>query len=189
MSSFGSAPRIGLLLAAGRSLRFGSTDKLRAPYRGRPLITHAASTLAGAGLDRLIVVLRDPDLAGLLPGFEPVITPQDRTALSQSLRQGIQAAQHHGTSGVLVALADMPLIPDEHLARIIRAGMEHELAASTCDGQHMPPAWFGARHFPALCALHGDRGAGKLLKTALPDALIPCNPQYLRDIDRPEDIG
>jgi molybdenum cofactor cytidylyltransferase len=49
----------------------------------------------------------------------------------------------------------------------------------------MPPALFGARHFGALEALSGDRGAGALLADA---PCLPLPPGRL-DVDRPEDLA
>src|SRR3546814_17898790 len=45
-----------ILLAAGRSPRFGVADKLAAPLHGRPLVQHAATTLSPLTFGRHIAV-------------------------------------------------------------------------------------------------------------------------------------
>src|SRR3546814_4255821 len=45
-----------ILLAAGRSTRFGVADKLAAPLHGRPLVQHAANTLSPIPFGRHIAV-------------------------------------------------------------------------------------------------------------------------------------
>ena len=45
-----------VLLAAGRSARFGEADKLAADLNGKPVALHAAEALAGIGLGQLIAV-------------------------------------------------------------------------------------------------------------------------------------
>ncbi|MCV6596335.1 MAG: nucleotidyltransferase family protein [Mangrovicoccus sp.] len=181
-------PRAGLLLAAGISQRFGPANKLTAVYRGKPLIQHAVARLRECGFEHLWVVLRDPDLMPLLPGFTPVLLRDDAPALSESLRQGIAAVQENGAQGALVALADMPLITSGHLQALYHAGAAHGLSASSRDGQLMPPAWFDAQYFDQLQGLQGDQGASKLLQTTLPAARIACPARELTDIDHPQDL-
>src|SRR5213592_1175895 len=45
----------GIVLAGGSSTRFGS-DKLRAPYRGRPLLHHAIAAVAAVSGDVVVVM-------------------------------------------------------------------------------------------------------------------------------------
>ncbi|MFN3482816.1 MAG: NTP transferase domain-containing protein, partial [Rhabdaerophilum calidifontis] len=46
----------GILLAAGRSTRFGARNKLLAPLDGRPMLAHVAAAAREAGLGPLVVV-------------------------------------------------------------------------------------------------------------------------------------
>ena len=58
-----------ILLAAGTSKRFGTSNKLMGMFRGRPLITHAAETLREFAPDQLIAVVSNLDMASELDGF------------------------------------------------------------------------------------------------------------------------
>ncbi|HSW41052.1 MAG TPA: NTP transferase domain-containing protein, partial [Patescibacteria group bacterium] len=46
----------GLVLAAGKGLRFGG-GKVRAPLEGRPLVGHVLAAARAAGLGRIVLVL------------------------------------------------------------------------------------------------------------------------------------
>src|SRR5512141_1617704 len=99
---------VAILLAAGSSRRFGG-DKLRAPYRGRPLVEHALGALAGcAGLaETLLVVRPDTPPAAARPGVRLVPNPAYLEGMGTSLRVGVAAAPADADA-YLVALADMP---------------------------------------------------------------------------------
>lgn len=174
---------VALLLAAGRSARFGGA-KLGADLGGRPVAFHAAAMLAGLPFAQHLAVVRDdtPNLAPLgwttLP-LDPPHAPQSR-----SLAIGVAAAREAGARGVLIALADMPLVPVAHVAALV-AAFDGDRIASSAAGQRMPPALFGGRHFGALEALSGDRGAGALL-TGAPCLALPPGAEL--DVDRPDDL-
>ena len=87
--------------------------------------------------------------------------------------------------GVLVALADMPLVPTEHI-HALASTFDGDRIATSAGGITMPPALFGARHFPSLTALGGDRGGSALLKGA---PTVALDPALALDVDRPEDLA
>ncbi len=129
-----------------------------------------------------IVREQTPPLPGCtcLP-LDPPDAPQSR-----SLATGVAAARRVGAQAVLVALADMPLIPASHIAALVSAFDGDRIASRDAAGTPMPPALFGARHFAALEVLLGDRGAGALLRDA-PFVTLP--PGTGHDIDTPDDLS
>ena len=60
------------------------------------------------------------------------------------------------------------------------------VVSATGLGGTMPPAIFGARHFPALTALGGDRGGASHLAGA---PVIALDPALALDVDTPEDLA
>jgi CTP:molybdopterin cytidylyltransferase MocA len=177
----------GLLLAAGRSSRFGPANKLLAPFRGAPLVTHAAGALAALPLDHRLAVTADARVASLLPGFR--IVGADPAGLqSDSLKAGLRAAGALGADLVLVALADMPLVTPDLLSAVLDAARGHGIAAAVDGDLVTPPAAFAADRFPALLALSGDRGAGALLRGLPSSARVPA-PGLLADIDTEGDLA
>jgi molybdenum cofactor cytidylyltransferase len=173
-----------VLLAAGRSSRFGDADKLAAPLGGRPLGLHAAHTLVALSLASRFVVAAPAALDW--PGF--VAVPNDRSdrGMAHSLALGVAAARRAGADAVLIALADMPFVPHEHFERLLAAYQARDSIVATGDGtRRMPPALFGAGWFAQLEALSGDQGARMLLDRA---ELVMAAAENLLDIDRPEDL-
>ncbi|HEY0596656.1 nucleotidyltransferase family protein [Sphingopyxis sp.] len=181
-----------VLLAAGRSRRFGSDDKLLAPVAGVPLAFHAAMRIAELAPGRRIAVC--PDADGVLAqrlialGFEIVVNADAAAGLSRSLACGIAVAARGTEAAALVVLADMPFVTAEHL-RTLLARFDPSAApvvASTDGRTAMPPALFGRSLFGALQAGAGDRGGKALLEGA---TLVTAPPGELADIDLPGDIG
>ncbi|MFV0332715.1 MAG: NTP transferase domain-containing protein [Tropicimonas sp.] len=181
--------RAGLVLAAGRSSRFGPENKLLHPFRGRPLAAHAAASMRAADLDRRIAVVCDDRVAELFDGFEIVRLAAGDAGQSDSLRAGVRHAVTLGAERLLVALADMPHVPAALIDRVVGACRADRPSATTDGRRRLPPACFPQAAFGALERLTGDRGAGALLRDLPPEALVVAGPEQLTDVDRQEDIA
>lgn len=119
-------------------------------------------------------------------GFEPVINPDASEGMGTSVALAAQLTERTGLDALLIVLADMPLVPTEHFAALIAAVPDARGIAVSFDGTtRVPPAVFGAEHFATLAALGGDKGARELLGQG---KAITCPPEWLTDIDRPEDL-
>ncbi|MBB5687283.1 nucleotidyltransferase family protein [Sphingobium boeckii] len=182
---------VAILLAAGRSARFGQDDKLLTPFDGRPLACHAAAMLAAAGFQALIAVcVPESPLAEMLTamGFRVVPVSVADAGMAQSLADGMAAAQTFDPDAVLVHLADMPMVTIAHIEalRDSHDGGADAITASAYGGTPMPPALFGRAHFTALRQLRGDAGARALLNRA---TLVRASAAMLKDIDTPDDLA
>lgn len=177
-----NAGRVALvLLAAGRGSRFGG-GKLAAPLGGMTVAAHAAEAFDGADFGHRIAVC-GPDTPDL-PGFARIMLDPPGAPLSQSIAMGVAAAEQAGCEAVMLALADMPLVPAGHVTQLLARFDGDRIA--TLGPQPMPPAMFGRRHFAALRSLEGDRGAGYLLRDAPGVAL---EAPFALDIDSVEDLA
>jgi molybdenum cofactor cytidylyltransferase len=174
----------GILLAAGRSTRFGLEDKLLAPLHGRPLLQHAAQAMRDAPLDRRFLI-RSGDAHGL-DGFT-LVRVAEGAEMSRSFAAGIAAASEAGAEAALVTLADMPFVTAAHLTALIDAceGPHSLLVSADETGHRLPPALFGSSWFGALAEASGDAGGRHLLARATP-ILAPTG--TLRDIDTLADL-
>ncbi len=180
-----------ILLAAGASRRFGTSDKLAAPLAGEPLALHAARRIVELAPGRRIAVC--PDTGGALArqlamlGFEIVANPDSDRGLSHSLACGIAAAAQGSETAALICLADMPFVSIGHLRAIVARfdASDAPIVASNDGAASMPPALFARSHFDRLRATEGDRGGKALLADAV---LVAATPDELADIDRPEDL-
>ena len=170
-----------VLLAAGRASRFGA-DKLAAELAGQPLLEHTAAIYAGLPLALRVAVI--PAVGACPQGYCGVrVAPG--LPQSASLAAGAAGAAALGPAprGLLVALADMPLIGHAHLERL-RQRFDGQQAVCSTDGAfRCPPALFPAAMAASLGADGGDRGARSLLAAAVP---VEAAPGELLDIDRPD---
>lgn len=186
----------GILLAAGFSVRFGAADKLlhKLPD-GRPLALAAAHNLLAA-LPQSIAVVRPGNalLARLLQdaGFAVVRCPEHALGMGDSLAAGVSCAMQEESGGFVVALADMPFIRPETIARVadaLRTGAG--IAAPVYRGQRGHPVGFAAEYAQELAALQGDTGARAVLaRHASAVRLLECeDPGVVADIDTLADLA
>ncbi len=178
------------ILAAGRSARFGAEDKLAASFRGKPLGLHTADALIGLDvLQRWVIVqtVDHPCVPGWASaGFEPVVNPDAADGMASSLRCAAERALEIGAEGLLVCLADMPLVPSAHFSALVRAWTELGGLVASQDGALVsPPAIFSRDHFGVLSSLTGDQGAKPLLQNAY---RVSSPPGALGDVDDPETL-
>lgn len=180
----------GLLLAAGRSARFGG-DKLVAPLHGRPMLFWSAAAIA-TEVDALYVVL--PPAAAermhALEGIPAVVVEHARrdAGMASSIVAGITALPPE-VAAVVIALADQPSMAPGVVRRVCerwRAGGATAVAPCYRDGRGQP-VLFGRQAFAALRRLTGDAGARSVLD-ALGDAvaLVSVDGPMPVDVDTPE---
>lgn len=183
---------VGLLLAAGRSLRFGA-DKLLHPLPdGTPVALASARALL-SGVPRVLALVNgdNPELESLLreAGLELVVVSDREEGMGTSLATGVAASTQ--ADGWIVALADMPFIQPETVARVrgaLAAGAP--LAATYYQGRRGHPVGFSRRFQAELLTLAGDTGARTVLEGHLEDLVrLDCaDPGVLLDIDTPQDL-
>jgi CTP:molybdopterin cytidylyltransferase MocA len=200
------APRAGfesevraLYLAAGASRRFGA-DKLRQPLAGRPLVVHAASTIAEAiDLGTLAggVVVVPSEFSAIdwqldTLGLDIVSSPDPALGLSTSLRLGLEALGRTRAGAALVALADQPLLRVEVITRLVHHWHATGRSARPryADAPDIPghPVLLDRSLWRLAGSVEGDVGMGNVLRhhrELIDDLEVPGdNP----DIDSPEDL-
>jgi len=102
---------VGVVLAAGSASRFsGSTHKLLALLRGRPIIELSLESALNAGFAHVIVVWGPVEFSFHDPRLTYVHNPNWPTGQATSLQAGIGAARTLGASCIVVGLGDQPFI-------------------------------------------------------------------------------
>lgn len=180
--------RLGIaLLAAGSSRRFGPEDKLAAQFRGRPLGEHAAAALPMERCTHGWVITAHPrhhcEAFWRTRCLEPVINQDAASGMSTSVALAAQLAKRAQCDGLLIALADMPLVPRAHFLALLDS--DASIAVSSNGEARLPPARFDAAFFDELEGTKGDQGARELIKRG---RVISCPPQWLKDVDTPSDL-
>ena len=141
----------GLVLAGGRSVRFGG-EKAAATLNGKPLLTWAAERLAAA-CPAVAVNARPGTEAERLAGQLPVLhdRPGDPDGPLAGVRAGLEWAGSHGASFLAVSPCDAPLLPDDIFPRLIAAALRHGAAvAETPDGLQPQVAVWPVSALPLL---------------------------------------
>ncbi len=163
-------PRIAaIVLAAGRSTRFGTSNKLLAPLEGAPLVRKTVeNVLAGRARPVLVVTGHMADdvraaLAGLDVTF--VASPDYKAGLSASLKAGI-AALPAGLDGALVCLGDMPGVSSGDIDRLIAGFAPKEgraIIVPTHRGKRGNPVLFASQFLAEMRTVEGDTGARHII--------------------------
>ncbi len=180
----------GVVLAAGRSARFGATKQV-VELDGRPLVRHAVDTAQQAGLDPVLVVVGydAARVRQVLPaGVEAVDNPAFADGQASSLRAGVAAATRTDAGALVVLLADQPGVTVDAVRAVVRAHADgHLVVRASYEDRPGHPVLFDRTVWPALSEVTGDTGARELLATlAVTEVDVPgrCPP----DIDRPDDL-
>ena len=127
------------ILAAGGGTRFAAEEhKLRAEFRGRPVVSWVIDAARAAGFDQLYVIVGAVDLHDLCgPDVTVVANPEWAEGQSTSLVAAIDAARADGHDALVVGLGDQPLV-DASAWRSVGAAAG-VIVTATFDGKRRPP--------------------------------------------------
>ncbi len=188
---------VGILLAAGFSRRFGSTDKLlQLLADGRPIALASAEHLIQA-IPECIAVLRPENkaLASLLvnAGLKVIFCNDNEHEMADSLTAAIRYSSSFEAAkdGFVIGLADMPYIRPKTIRVVadkIAGGAS--IVIPTHQNQRGHPVGFSAKFRNALENLQGDEGARSIIKRYPHEIhLLPTDDAgILADIDTPADL-
>ncbi|WP_416467680.1 nucleotidyltransferase family protein [Pseudomonas sp. LFS044] len=183
---------VALVLAAGRSVRFGG-DKRRATLAdGRSLLVHSVERACSVFGD-VRVVLREGERAedlGLPAGCRVIASPQAALGMGHSLAAGTASLIDSDAQAVAILLGDMPWIARATFGQLISAAGASTIVLPQHDGRQGHPVLFGRDFWAALSRLTGDEGARSVVR-AHPANCIRLDvedPGVLQDVDRPDAV-
>lgn len=187
--------RFGLiLLAAGASRRLGRPKQLL-PFQNKPLLQHimqqtrdlawdAQILVLGAGAERMLPALEIGD-------FEPALNPDWETGMASSVRTGVERAlaQCPDLENLLFLVCDQPFVSADLIREMRQQHAQSGKKITACRYGEIVgvPAIFSHALFPELLRLHGDRGAGLLIKRYADDRAEVSFELGATDIDTPAD--
>lgn len=180
----------GVVLAAGGGSRLiGTTYKMVAPFRGRPLVSWAVDAVVVAGLDETIVVVgahADAVRAELPTSVTVCHNANWASGVASSLQAGLSTARRRGHEAVVVGLGDQPFVSPEAWRRLA-AYEECPIGVATYAGDRGHPVRI-AREVWALSPDDGDEGMRNIM-ILRPELVgeVPCSGTGV-DIDTLEDL-
>jgi molybdopterin-guanine dinucleotide biosynthesis protein A len=142
----------GLVLAGGRSLRFGG-EKAAALLQGRPLLLWAAHRLQASCGAVAINARPDTESEGLaVANGLPVLhdAPGDPDGPLAGVKAGLIWAGGIGARALAVSPCDAPLLPDDLFARLIAAAGPDAAMAQTSEGRQPLCALWPVSALPAV---------------------------------------
>lgn len=192
------APRIAaVVLAGGRSTRYGVRNKLLEPLEGAPLVVRSVRAALASRASPVIVVTGHEAEAvrAALAGLDVRIVhnPDFAEGLSTSLRTAL-AAVPANADGAIVALGDMPRIEARHIDRLIAGFSPKEgrgIVVPVHLGKRGNPVLFARAYFNELMAIEGDTGARHIIAASASEVaeVDLATEAIFLDIDTPEALA
>lgn len=176
-----------IVLAAGRSRRFGSDKRLQRLPSGRTLLEETLAVAAPLFVHRVLVLRPgDETLARTFGAAWQVVMAEDADrGMGHSLAAAL--AECSDWQGAVIALADMPWVAASTHAAVRDALSAERLVVPCYGGQRGNPVGIGRRFFPTLRQPAGDTGARELFTSRAAEVLRleVGDPGILRDLDVP----
>lgn len=132
-----------IVLAAGQGTRMRSAlPKVVHQLAGRTLIDHVLATLAGVGVDQVVVVTGHGAEAveSRIAGQAETVRQQPQRGTADAVRVGL-ARVAASARQVVVAMGDAPLVPDEMYAALIAAQTDDRPMALLSARMHDPSGY------------------------------------------------
>lgn len=187
----------GVILAAGRSQRFGSENKLLKLFKGKAIIYHVVINTLKSKLNPILIVTgfeNEKILQGLgdlknSSKLQVVFNPSWISGRTSSIKRSIKQLTT-GTAGVVFLQGDMPLMTTQLINKVTTVALEtKKLSFPIYKGDKGHPVFFPQEMFSDLLGLEGDTTGYNLVKKywekAVKFPLQNENPQF--DLDTKED--
>jgi molybdopterin-guanine dinucleotide biosynthesis protein A len=128
---------VGLVLAGGRSVRFGG-EKAVALLNGRPLLEWAAARLRTVCASVAVNVRKQSEAETVAKALGlPTLydAPGDALGPLAGVKVGLTWAEEAGARALAVSPCDAPLLPDDLYVRLLERGLDGAAMAETRDGR------------------------------------------------------
>lgn len=160
-------PRVAaIVLAAGSSSRLGRPKQLL-PFGDGVLLDVVLDLVRAAPIAQRIVTLggsaADVRAAVDLSGFDVVVNDDFRSGCSSSIGAAVGAVRSD-VDAVVLLLGDQPMMQANAIDAVIRGRGDAPIAVARYRDGIGHPFVLSRATFPALGALHGDRGVWKLIE-------------------------
>tara|TARA_R110002051_G_scaffold137916_4_gene210597 strand:- start:21801 stop:22427 length:627 start_codon:yes stop_codon:yes gene_type:complete len=165
-----------LIMAAGASKRMDGIKQLM-PWKDSNFLLETIKTVQRSQANSLFVVLGSnaefimAQCNLIKKGIHVIINPNWSNGLGDSIAYGVKVLleQQHNLKGILICLADQPLLTSNYLDTLIYQSKKHpsKIIATNYEKKVGVPALFPKLLFKDLSELKGDSGAKELLNDGL----------------------
>ena len=192
------------LMASGASSRFGTENKLLAPYRGKELwlwqleaLEEAVEKLRASvdcgevSVDIAVCTCYDEIMEeAARRGHRVIYNERAHLGQAETIKYGTEAAECGGYDAAAFFAADQPGFGAVDIIRMFEEFVLSGKSMACAFTDHPAnPAVFWRKHFPGLMKLSGDRGAIGLIRTCAGDVhYYAVRPEKLMDIDTKEEL-
>lgn len=184
---------VGIILAAGRSSRFGS-NKLLADFLGKPLIRHVVDNALASSLDEVLVVLgHEAELIRqAIPDVKCVRNPDCDQGMSSSVKTGVLEVKDR-CSALVIIPADYPLITSNIIDTVITSYRTSgkPIVIACFQGRHGHPVLFDKSLIPEMLKIEEATRGLKSVLSAYSNLIleVETGSRYvLMDVDVVEDL-
>ena len=185
-----------IILAAGMSKRMSIGNKLLLKYKNKSILENTIININSSDISEIVVVLgHDFNITSQIlknTTFKIINNKNYLKGMSTSIVAGVKLI-NLSSKGVMVCLADMPLIKvstyDKLIKEFNKANDTKKIIIPTYKKQEGNPILFGKYYFNFLLKLKGDKGARDLIKEKK-DCVILIDVDdkgIVRDIDNYKD--
>ena len=193
-----------IVLAAGRSTRMVSGNKLLAVLGGEPVVGRTIRAAAGSGVGEVIVVTGHEAaavaevaaIAEVAAGVDAAGEFRTRIVyhssyddgMASSLAEGIRSAE--ASNGYLILPGDMPLVQPETIRKVAGHFSSGRIVVPTFEGRRGHPVLFASTFRGDLLRLTGDAGARPVLErhAEFVSEIAVEDPGILTDVETCEDL-
>ena len=183
---------VGVLLAAGKSSRFGANKILASLPDSVPIGIRSAETLKKCVDDLLVVVDSQNTATRSLfvdHGYDVAVSQNSGFGMGYSLSHGIAASS--GATHWIIALADMPYLSLSTICKLRDFLVtSNQITVPVFEGRLGHPVGFPVRYREQLLRLTGDNGARSVLDRSGADTFffMTCDLGVVKDIDVRSDL-
>jgi len=185
----------GIVLAAGASTRMGEPKPLLM-LGNRTFVRRILEAFRDGGVGFAVVVV-PPGLSELTEevarvGFGQVVeNPAPDAGQLSSLLVGLDAVERPDVTGVLVTLADVPLVSAATVRSVLDSATRTSapIVRAVHRGRHGHPVLFKQSTFDALRRADPSLGAKAVVRTHQVEDVEVGDPGIVEDVDTPEDFA
>ena len=183
---------VGILLAAGKSSRFGENKILACLPDSTPIGVRSAESLREYVDDLLVVVSSENTGTRSLfvdRGFDVTVSERSGLGMGYSISHGITASS--GATHWIIALADMPYLSLSTICKLRDYLVtRNQITAPIFEGRLGHPVGFPVSYREQLIGLDGDNGARSVLDKSGADTFffMTSDLGVVKDIDVKSDM-